>query len=107
MKPITGLKVDGVGEGSRGGKIIGHTTGGKPIYGNHNHPGHKGFSAEDHFKAHDLHVKQVEELLDQASKVGGTTHKVIKKRDKLHKQAQHHLHQSNLHRNAADKMDSK
>lgn len=31
---ITGLKVDaGSGEGTRGGKIIGHTGSGKPIYG--------------------------------------------------------------------------
>lgn len=29
---ITGLKVDVGGEGSRGGKIVGHTSGGKPIY---------------------------------------------------------------------------
>lgn len=39
------------GEGSRGGKVIGHTRSGKPIYENHNHPSHKDFSEEDHHDA--------------------------------------------------------
>lgn len=36
------------GEGSKGGKIIGHTRSGKPIYANHNHPSHESFSEDDH-----------------------------------------------------------
>jgi hypothetical protein len=36
------------GEGSRGGKVIGHTKSGKPIYDQHNHPAHAGFNAKDH-----------------------------------------------------------
>ena len=51
---ITGLKVD-VGEGSRGGKIIGHTKSGKPVYGTFNHPSHKDFSHDDHLNAHTIH----------------------------------------------------
>lgn len=35
-------------EGSRGGKIIGHTTSGKPIYDSVNHPDHKKFTGADH-----------------------------------------------------------
>ena len=35
---ITGLKVDGAGEGSRGGHIIGHTSSGKPIYSSNKGP---------------------------------------------------------------------
>ena len=36
------------GEGSRGGKIIGHTKSGKPIYDISMHPTHKLFSHQDH-----------------------------------------------------------
>lgn len=37
---ITGLKVDADGEGSRGGKIVGHTSSGKPIYMDYRHKSH-------------------------------------------------------------------
>jgi hypothetical protein len=40
-------------EGSRGGKIIGHTRSGKPIYDSFNHPKHKDFNAHDHTDAAD------------------------------------------------------
>ena len=53
---ITGLKVDMQGEGSRGGHIIGHTGGGKPIYQNANHPSHKEFSSNDHLSAVNSHL---------------------------------------------------
>lgn len=36
------------GEGSRGGKVIGHTKSGKPIYDSFEHEGHKNFTTEDH-----------------------------------------------------------
>lgn len=36
------------GEGSRGGKVIGHTRSGKPIYNSFNHPAHKDFTHADH-----------------------------------------------------------
>lgn len=36
------------GEGSKGGKVIGHTRSGKPIYKDFHHEGHKDFTAEDH-----------------------------------------------------------
>lgn len=42
-------------EGSRGGKIIGHTGSGKPIYENPNHPEHKVFTSNDHRDAMNLH----------------------------------------------------
>ena len=47
---ITGLNVDG-GEGSRGGKVIGHTSSGKPIYSDHGHQAHASFSFDDHREA--------------------------------------------------------
>jgi hypothetical protein len=46
------------GEGSRGGKVIGHTKSGKPIYANYNHPSHKEFSKEDHKDAANIHEEK-------------------------------------------------
>lgn len=43
------------GEGSRGGKVIGHTRSGKPIYATYGHSGHKDFTAEDHADAAAVH----------------------------------------------------
>ena len=45
------------GEGSRGGKIIGHTKSGKPIYESFSHPAHKDFTSKDHMEASNLHNK--------------------------------------------------
>jgi hypothetical protein len=45
------------GEGSRGGKVIGRTKSGKPIYAKPNHPSHKEFSHEEHDEAAQAHVK--------------------------------------------------
>ena len=42
------------GEGSRGGKIIGHTKSGKPIYEDHKHPSHREFSEQEHSEAERL-----------------------------------------------------
>lgn len=45
-------------EGSRGGRVIGHTCSGKPIYANFNHPSHKNFTAEDHKDASDVNGEE-------------------------------------------------
>jgi len=45
-------------EGSRGGKIIGHTRSGNPIYDTANHPSHVNFSAADHEDALRHHSTQ-------------------------------------------------
>lgn len=45
------------GEGSHGGKVIGHTKSGKPIYDTHYHESHKNFSAQDHRDAEQLNEK--------------------------------------------------
>lgn len=59
----TGMKFHGYqnqlekgGEGSRGGKIIGHTKSGKPIYDSANHAMHSGFTPQDHSDAHQAHM---------------------------------------------------
>ncbi len=45
------LNLDVGGEGSRGGKVIGHTGSGKPIYEDHKHPSHENFNKQDHGEA--------------------------------------------------------
>lgn len=53
------------GEGSRGGKVIGHTRSGKPIYDSHNHSGHKKFTDHDHSDAHAIHLHLADKKLKQ------------------------------------------
>lgn len=52
------------GEGSRGGKVIGHTRSGKPIYSNANHADHKDFTKRDHEDAIFAHKKYRKEKLN-------------------------------------------
>ena len=50
------------GEGSKGGKVIGHTNSGKPIYEGKNgqHEDYKNYSEQDHWDAADIHDKQID-----------------------------------------------
>lgn len=60
QEPLKEEDIDGVhkaGEGSHGGKVIGHTKSGNPIYSNANHPEHKDFTKQDHTDAIDAHQK--------------------------------------------------
>lgn len=77
-------------EGSRGGKVIGHTRSGKPIYDEHEHEGHADFSKADHNDAHKLHLK----LSDAADK----KHNLIGS-----KEGEHNFVQSVAHRESAKK----
>jgi hypothetical protein len=54
-------------EGDRGGKIIGHTRSGKPIYDSFNHEGHRDFSKQDHTDAESVHVGLANKLKKRAS----------------------------------------
>lgn len=56
------------GEGSRGGKVIGHTKSGKPIYQSSTDSGHQHFTKEDHEEAAALHNKEAEKHLDKYNK---------------------------------------
>ena len=53
---ITGLKVDGGGEGSRGGHVIGHTSSGKPIYSSNKGPAP---SPEHHAKLKEVAMEDI------------------------------------------------
>lgn len=48
----------------KGGKVIGHTKSGKPIYEAHRHSSHKEFNREDHKDASLLHAKLSEKDFD-------------------------------------------
>jgi hypothetical protein len=55
------------GEGSRGGKVIGHTSSGKPVYESHGHAEHKHFSSQDHRDASQIHEKKLAALRAKAT----------------------------------------
>jgi hypothetical protein len=72
------------GEGSKGGKVIGHTKSGKPIYDNHYHSSHKEFTHDDHKDAYHVHDKIVNEAMDRMPSntkegEGGEDEKLAKK----------------------------
>lgn len=46
-------------EGIRGGKVIGHTKSGKPIYDSHNNSSHKKFTHAEHMDAANIHDEHV------------------------------------------------
>lgn len=62
------------GEGSKGGKIIGHTKSGKAIYENPHHESHKEFTKQDHIDARDLHDREMSKI-EPNGPGGGTTNK--------------------------------
>lgn len=88
------LTVDDVlqkaGAGSRGGKVIGYTSSGKPIYENFNHSEHKNFTASEHYEASKAHGK----IAMQHSEAG----------DK-HKES-HHWQQAGRHNMAENKIEN-
>lgn len=49
-------------EGDRGGKVIGHTKSGKPIYKNASHLEHKHFTSQDHRDAAAIHYEKWKKL---------------------------------------------
>lgn len=62
MKKSEDSDIEKGGEGSRGGKVIGHTRSGKPIYADAGHVEHKHFDAKDHFDSRIVHQKRALEI---------------------------------------------
>jgi hypothetical protein len=56
------------GEGSKGGKVIGHTASGKPIYADHSHASHESFTPQEHNDASDAHLKISDSEWDKHNK---------------------------------------
>lgn len=79
------------GEGSKGGKVIGHTKSGKPIYDHFEHEGHKDFTREDHWDAQDHFNKILKRHLQPKNwkKVGSD--KSVRKKF-VHAREQHEKH---------------
>lgn len=87
------------GEGSRGGKVVGHTRGGKPIYDHAHHDDHSKFSKEDHMDARRAH----QEAADKNWKKSDSFHqqsmlgKPSKKKREMYDQAEHHREKAQFH----------
>lgn len=90
IEQLDGLLEKG-GEGSRGGKIIGHTKSGKPVYAGKKASENKDFTAQDHKDASDLHSKQSS---DHRAKVVHPHNTAL---------ADHHHQVSNAHQQEAAK----
>ena len=83
-----GIDLEKSGEGSRGGKVIGHTKSGKPIYDTYQHKSHKGFTKEDHEDARNLHYNKAVSLSE------GKEYKDYQGKNKK-TVTQHHIQASN------------
>lgn len=85
----------GTGEGSRGGRIIGHTPSGKPIYDaktakEMHHHEFEGWSEMDHVHASLHHFGEAKKLKEKASATRGDSEKSKRKRAELRSQASEH-----------------
>ncbi len=63
-----GLLIEKGGEGSRGGKVIGHTKSGKPVYGNKTVYEHKGFTDKEHQEAEEILDKHIDKKIESGKK---------------------------------------
>lgn len=93
-------------EGSRGGKVIGHTKSGKPIYESHSHEAHKNFSKDDHSDAVAHHMKEARshnektiELFEQGHGQSSLddANKFYDEADDSNEKTQHHVSMAKLH----------
>lgn len=90
----------GGGEGSKGGKVTGHTKSGKPIYEQHKHESHRSFSVEDHKDAIKLHRELAQKHFDVVNK---TTSSSVKKKN--NDSAYGHNEQANRHEREVNKKE--
>lgn len=93
------------GEGSRGGKIIGHTKSGKPIYQQgFSHPSVKTFSKQDHIDAAKKHIQvggnHHEDYVNEAELANSEERDMHPASAESHRLAYHHADQADLHEKA-------
>jgi len=85
---------DGSGEGSRGGKIVGHTKSGKPVYESARHPQHQEFSKSEHLEAKKFHDQKAKDAWNAAKDFSSVSaHRndpSTKEGNKHSEQASHH-----------------
>lgn len=98
------------GEGSRGGKVIGHTKSGKPIYESHEQLNTQNFSSEDHSDAVSQHMKESKMNSEEADDYDKGGHKDGKSARSIYHRtkSKHHSQMAELHSNAMNsKLDNK
>lgn len=78
------------GEGSKGGKVIGHTESGKPIYNNANHPAHKDFTSSEHRDASMIHEDKREKYASSKTDSGFEKFMHHKEQFDQHEEAENH-----------------
>lgn len=86
------------GEGSRGGRVIGRTRSGNPIYDSHGHESHKNFTPEDHrdaIKAHKEEYEGHKEDFNMYKNSGQVNHPDAREPKAMY---EHHKEQMRLHR---------
>lgn len=88
------------GEGSRGGKIIGHTKSGRPIYDAESNNKHVNFSKEDHKDAKQAHIDKIDEHHNAYWKA-----KSDAKRKEHEDATNYHRKQAMFHHNSAAEYD--
>lgn len=97
-KSYTNLDIEKGGEGSRGGKIIGHTKSGKAIYEKAIHGSHEHFSSEDHAEAAKLHNKLSKEKYTKSAELTKkNNHQSSEESSDLYRQYRKHIDQAELH----------
>lgn len=106
---LYGKPLEKGGEGSRGGKIIGHTKSGKPIY-EHSIHNSAGFSHQDHSDAVSAHMRAAKEhtnfakehkhVQDNSPKKDSIYDLAVDAERKHQKQSGHHSYMAQLHSTA-------
>lgn len=104
------------GEGSRGGKVIGHTKSGKAIYDHFGHSGHNGFTSDEHRDAAERHsaighkhagIEAAYNVLHHQESKTDKEKQYTKEVSETHANAkQHHYINADIHREHANIMDA-
>lgn len=87
------------GEGSRGGKVVGHTESGKPIYAHAHHDGHSGFTKKDHVDSERAHRNEADKHFakNDALRRDASAEPNRKKRHQLFDKSEHHREKAAFH----------
>jgi len=98
-----------MGEGARGGKIIGHTQSGKPIYAASGNRNHKMFGKQDHEDAAVTHRDLMDSKAHEGMRLGnpdGTiSMKDMKRKEQLTKQIKEHRNHRDVHDSKHEGLD--
>lgn len=82
------VEIEKGGEGSKGGKVIGHTKSGKPIYANKHPADYNNFTTQDHKDAKKTHIAESDKIREKNGN-NGRDIEVIKHEDKANLHGRH------------------